>query len=69
MNNFLKIIGYLILGILAFSVAIWVIKTTVGLVIGVLYALIPIAILGGVAYLIYNAVQKKSLGGGGRSLP
>lgn len=69
MNNFLKIIGYVILGILAFSVAIWVIKTTVGLVLGILYALIPIAILGGVAYLIYNAVQKKSLGGGGRSLP
>jgi F0F1-type ATP synthase assembly protein I len=69
MNNFLKLLGYLILVVLALGIAFWAIQTAVSLVMGILYALIPLALVAGVAYLVYRAVRRKALGGGGRSLP
>lgn len=66
MGNVLKIIAMVILGIIAFKLAI-------GLVSGILHTLfsllIPVAVLAGIVYVLYQMSGKKSLGGGGRSLP
>lgn len=67
-----RTIGYIILGILGIMVAWWAVKFVFGLLIGVLGALlsvaIPLAVVGGIGYLIYRAVSgKKSLGSDHRS--
>ena len=65
-NNFWKGVGYVVLGIIGIKLAIWVF----GLLLGLLQILIPIAIIGGIGYLIYRmATKDKSLPGSGTPLP
>ncbi|MBV6459809.1 MAG: hypothetical protein HONBIEJF_02963 [Fimbriimonadaceae bacterium] len=62
MTNFAKIVVLAIVAFFAFGIAISLIKSLVALVI-------PIALLCGLGYVAWLILGKKSLGGGGRSLP
>ncbi len=67
-----RTIVYIILGILGIMAAWWTVKFVFGLLFSVVGALlsvaIPLAVIGGVGYLIYRAVSgKKSLGSDHRS--
>lgn len=65
-GNTLKIILVLGLAVVGLIVAISLLKALVGVVLSLV---IPVAVLGGILYVLYVVVGKKSLGGGGRSLP
>lgn len=62
MNDLLKYGVGILLVIVAITVLVAVVKTLLGLVI-------PIAILAGIAYVLYQVFGKKSLGGGRGRLP
>ena len=61
-KNLFKIVGMIIAGIL-----IW--KIVVAPILFIVKLLLPIAIVGGVVYLIYRSTGGKALGGGRRTLP
>lgn len=62
-----KVILALILGLIAVGVVFTVVKALVSTLLGLL---IPLAILGGIGYVVYVLVWKNNaLGGGRRYLP
>ncbi len=66
-NSFWKGIGYLALGVVGIMLAWWVLKLAIVLALKVV---LPLAIVGGIGYIIYKAVSKdKSLPGSGTPLP
>ena len=70
MGNTLKFILFAVLAILGISVALKIVGAVVGgLMHLILNLLVPAAILLGILYVIYALTGKKSIGGGGRSLP
>lgn len=66
MSGPVKVGVYLIIGFLAVMIALNVLKYVV---FKFLSLLIPIAILGIIALVAYNFIDRKVLGRGGRSLP
>lgn len=62
MTNFAKIVVLAIIAFFAFGVV-------TSIVSGILKLIIPMAILFGLGYVAWMVLGKKSLGGGGRSLP
>lgn len=66
----LQIIFYIVVGFLAISLAFKLIAGVVGILAFVLKAAIPIAIIGGVGYLIYKvSTSNKSLPDSQKRLP
>jgi hypothetical protein len=61
-RNLLKIVGMIIAAIL-----VW--KIVVAPILFIAKLLLPLAIVGGVVYLIYRGTGGKALGGGRRTLP
>ncbi len=56
--------------ILAVFAAFLVVKVVYAVVAGILHVLFPIAIIGGLGWVLYRVFAQKSLGGrNGRSLP
>ncbi len=62
MSPYLKLGLMLLLGVVAVSVALSLIKTLMGL-------LVPIAVIAGIGLIGYALISSKSLGGGRRTLP
>lgn len=62
MNDLFKYGVGILLVIVAITVLVAVVKTLLGLAI-------PLAILAGIVYVLYQVFGKKSLGGGRRRLP
>jgi uncharacterized membrane protein HdeD (DUF308 family) len=58
----LTLFAVVVIGFFAIKI---VISTTLALV----SLLLPLAIVGGVAYLLYSMISRKPLGGGRRTLP
>lgn len=62
-----------LVAIIVAILAVWITANFVlpllGFVVNLLMSLVTLAILIGVGVLVYNVVNKKALGGGGRSLP
>ena len=70
MGNAIKFILFAVLAIVGISIALKIVGVVVGGIINlILNLLVPAAILLGILYVIYALTGKKSLGGGGRSLP
>ena len=66
--NFFKIVGVIVVGL----IALWLVGTVVHFVWSALHLIVPLAIVGGVGYVVYRIATKdrRSLtGGGGRYLP
>jgi hypothetical protein len=58
----LKILGIVILGLVA-----W--KVVVGVTALVFKLAVPVLVIGGILYVVYRATGGKALGGGRRTLP
>lgn len=66
MTNALKFLLYVILALFGVFLVIGLVGKLVQLILGIA---IPLAIIGGVGYILYAVFVRKSLSGGGRSLP
>jgi hypothetical protein len=62
LRTVLLVVGALVLGYFAINLVI-------GLVKGLLSLLIPVLIIGGIAYALYVVFNRKALGGSRRTLP
>ncbi len=56
----------LLVGVVVLYVAY---KLVIGLISGLLSLIMPIAIIGGIGYVLYLVISKKALGGGRGILP
>ncbi len=57
-----NIIQFLVVAVVGLVLAGWVIR----LALGLLSMLVPVLVVGGIAYVAYRAFGPKSIGGGGR---
>lgn len=65
--NPVKLGAFLILGVIAFAIAV---KIIFGLVAGILTLLLPLAIVGGIGLILYGMISGgRPLGRGNRYLP
>ena len=64
-SNFGKIVMVVVGLIVAYVVLNWVLH----LALGILSAVMPVLIVGGVVYVLYAVYGRKALGGGRRTLP
>ncbi len=66
MSGIVKIGFFLLLGVIAISLVLRIVSAALAF----LWTLvIPLAIVGVIGLVVYNLINNKSLGGGGRSLP
>lgn len=66
MNKGVPILVFLLIGIFALFFVLKIVGALVGWIIGLI---LPIAFVALVAYVLYRVINRKALGGSGRSLP
>jgi hypothetical protein len=67
MSDSIKKVLLVVVGVI---VGLWVLKAVVGFALALLFQfVIPVLVIGGIAYGLYYAFGRKALGGGRRTLP